>query len=94
MAAGNRTVAVVDARALAILPSDDVFIPPTQAAAIESAVGARAPSAGPGVTWRVPAAGHLLALHADPDEYRRRLETFLQQAFSTGGPAATPAPPK
>ena len=67
--------------ALVIAPTDDVFLPPADAAAFESALAARPPGSGPGEIWRVEGARHLLGVHADDEAYARRLQDFLAAAL-------------
>jgi len=59
-----------------ISPSNDVYVPPTDLADIQSAANSRPPSR-PTVFWRIDGAAHLMAICADPDEYRHRLSAFL-----------------
>jgi pimeloyl-ACP methyl ester carboxylesterase len=54
--------------------SDDPFVPPDDAQAIQSATNGRHDGSD---FWRVEAS-HLLALAADPEEYQRRLVIFLR----------------
>ena len=67
---------------LVIAPAPDAFCTPTEAAALETAVGDRPPLSGPGSVWRVEGVAHLMAAHADPAEYRRRLSAFLAEALA------------
>jgi pimeloyl-ACP methyl ester carboxylesterase len=73
---------------LVIVPDEDVFLSPAELAALESAVAARSPSAGPGEVWRVEGASHLLGVHADGDAYSGRIDSFLRRAL-----AGLPNPP-
>ena len=59
-----------------IQPANDIYVPPTDMQALESAAASRPPSL-PTTFWRIPAAAHLMAICADPAEYRSRLATFL-----------------
>src|SRR5687768_4489654 len=76
--------------ALVIAPTDDVFLPPADAAAFETALAARPPGSGPGEIWRVEGAGHLLGVHADVEAYALRLQDFLAAAL---GRSLTPIDP-
>ena len=64
---------------LVIAPALDPFLEPDAGEAFRTALKTRAPSAGLGVYWRVPEAGHLMALPADPVAYREQLATFLER---------------
>jgi hypothetical protein len=72
---------------MVIAPDEDPYVSPEDVDVLERAVSRRAPSAGPGVFWRVAGAGHGMAIVAEPDEYRARLETFLRAAgvWNRGG---------
>jgi pimeloyl-ACP methyl ester carboxylesterase len=76
---------------LVIAPAEDVFLGAAGTAALELAIAARPPNAGPGEFWRVDAAGHLLGVHADGEAYAERLRSFLDRAL--GGLPIEPSPP-
>jgi pimeloyl-ACP methyl ester carboxylesterase len=73
---------------LIIAPTNDPFRSDADTAAMEVALAARPAGAGIGQVWRVEGADHLTAAHADPAEYRRVLESFLDQALGGSQPAA------
>jgi pimeloyl-ACP methyl ester carboxylesterase len=73
---------------LVIAPALDAFLGPADGDALRAALAARPPSAGPGVYWHVPDAGHLMALPADPTAYRNELASFLAEV---GPPAPSPS---
>jgi hypothetical protein len=76
---------------MAVLPSDDPYLPPDDADRFASALAARPAGWGPDACWR-PDAAHLMAVVADPDEYRRRLGQFVEAALNAGTPASRRAP--
>ncbi|MGE5612229.1 MAG: alpha/beta hydrolase [Bacillota bacterium] len=59
-----------------IQPTNDVYAPPEDIAAIEAAARAR-PADRPTVYWRVEGANHVMGLASDADEYRRQIADFL-----------------
>jgi alpha-beta hydrolase superfamily lysophospholipase len=65
---------------LVIHSGNDQFVPPEDAAQIESVLASRSAERGPSEYWLVPDIAHLMALPADPEEYARRLGDFLQRA--------------
>jgi fermentation-respiration switch protein FrsA (DUF1100 family) len=65
---------------LVIYSGNDQFVPPEDAAEIESVLSKRPSERGPSEYWLVPDIAHLMALPADPEEYARRLGDFLQRA--------------
>src|SRR5437867_2142186 len=65
---------------MVIAPASDLFRTEAEAAAIDAAVKGRPPVAGPGQVWRLDA-DHLMAVSADPAEYRYRLAKFLGEAL-------------
>lgn len=68
---------------LLILSGNDSFLSCDDRLALEQAVAAHAPDAGPAELWIVPGVEHLMALSANPDAYRRRIGQFLDSAFSS-----------
>jgi pimeloyl-ACP methyl ester carboxylesterase len=70
---------------MVIAPAEDPYVSSDDTAALERAVASRAPEAGPGVFWRVPGAGHGMALVDQPEEYRTRLGAFLDAALAWEG---------
>jgi pimeloyl-ACP methyl ester carboxylesterase len=67
----------------------DPFIPPEDAAATAAVIQARRHSGD--VLWSVPEAGHVLGLAAvGPDEYRRRVATFLEVVVAAPRSPAEP----
>jgi uncharacterized protein len=70
---------------MVIAPDEDPYVMLEDVDALQRAVAARLPEAGPGVFWRVRGAGHAMAIVAEPDEYRARLGAFLDAAVAWGG---------
>jgi pimeloyl-ACP methyl ester carboxylesterase len=66
--------------------ADDLFVAPKDMDAVEAVTQARPPEFGPTVYWRLPDTHHVLALRTDPDEFRRRVETFLDDALASRAP--------
>jgi len=66
-----------DCPLLVIESGRDALVSAEDRAAIEAAVDGRRPTAGAAELWRVEGAEHLLALAADPEAYRDRLQRFL-----------------
>jgi pimeloyl-ACP methyl ester carboxylesterase len=62
---------------LVIAPEHDALLRNGVGDALRRAVEGKPAGAGLGVCWHVPGAHHLMALPADPGEYRHRLEQFL-----------------
>lgn len=62
--------------------ADDLFVDPKDMDAVEAATKSRPPSLGPTVYWRLPATHHVLALRTDPEEFRQRVEAFLNDALA------------
>ncbi|HEY7087352.1 MAG TPA: alpha/beta fold hydrolase [Tepidisphaeraceae bacterium] len=73
-----RSIVRVKCPVMAIQSGDDPFVPPEDARRIEDAVKARPHGSVSWVTEHVP---HLLTVQANPDEYRRRIEQFLQGIY-------------
>ena len=75
---------------MVIAPASDPFLTTGEAKEIESALRGRPVGSGPGVIWRPEETRHLMSAHADPAEYRRRLNSFLLEALeaSQSPPAA------
>jgi pimeloyl-ACP methyl ester carboxylesterase len=69
--------------ALVIAPENDPLLANGAGDALRAAVAN-------GEFWLVPGAGHLMALSADPEEYRARLSRFLESVAARPAPAATP----
>ncbi len=63
---------------LMILSGDDATLDAADAASLSDALIGR--SHARDVLWRVPNAGHLLALVAEPEEYAREVKAFLTSA--------------
>ncbi|HEX2972817.1 MAG TPA: alpha/beta fold hydrolase [Tepidisphaeraceae bacterium] len=63
---------------MVIQPTDDVYVPPEDGAAIEAAAQSR-PADHPTVYWHVEGAKHVMGLTSAPEEYRRRIADFLDQ---------------
>ncbi len=61
---------------LIIHPQNDVYVPPADSAALQSAANSRPPNL-PTSFWLVPNTPHLLAFTNNPPEYHSRLKTFL-----------------
>jgi uncharacterized protein len=61
--------------------AEDSFVPPSDQQAIADAVTSRPAGIGPSSVWQAPGSRHVLAMAADPTEYRRRLTDFLAQAM-------------
>lgn len=59
-----------------IQSGDDPFLTPTQAEEFAAAIQARTDTS---LFWRVENAAHLLALQADPVEYKRQIAVFLDK---------------
>ena len=64
---------------LVVQASDDPFLTDADHRAVEDAVRRRPPDFAPGEVWNMPDCFHVLGLAEYPDEYRRRLDTFLSQ---------------
>jgi pimeloyl-ACP methyl ester carboxylesterase len=60
--------------------SADLFVAPEDMDAVEAATRSRPPEFGPTAYWRLDGTHHVLALRTDPDEFRRRVESFLDEA--------------
>jgi hypothetical protein len=58
--------------------ANDPFISREDAAAWEQAIRARREQGAQAVYWRLEYVSHVMAIAADPDEYQRRLESFLR----------------
>ena len=74
--------------------TEDLFVARRDMDAVEAATKSRPPELGPTVYWRLPATHHVLALRTDPEEFRRRLEAFLNEALdwrASGIPVGPPA---
>jgi fermentation-respiration switch protein FrsA (DUF1100 family) len=65
--------------------ADDLFIDPAHMDAVESATKGRPTDLGPTVYWRVERGHHVLAVAADPQMFRNRLEEFLALAAQWRG---------
>jgi uncharacterized protein len=63
---------------LLILCEDDPYLNDADRMDIESAIGRRAEAGRSTAFWRVPEAGHLLAICAQPQLYRQRIGEFLE----------------
>jgi pimeloyl-ACP methyl ester carboxylesterase len=74
--------------AMVIAPGDDPLLDAAAREAFRSALEARPSNAGHAVYWHVPGTAHLMAVAADPAEYRARLASFLDAATD---PHLTPA---
>ena len=73
---------------LMISPERDGYSTPAETAAMEEAVLSRPPDRGVGRVWKVQGADHLAPLPADPRAYRRRLESFLDEALRQSEPGS------
>ena len=62
---------------MVICAPDDPALGPTDAAALEEAMGSRSQQWGRAVFWSVPEASHGTAVVSDPGEYRRKLNAFV-----------------
>jgi hypothetical protein len=62
--------------------ADDLLIDPRDMDAVEAATQSRPPELGPTVYWRLEGTHHVLALRTDPEEFRRRIEAFLNDALA------------
>lgn len=60
--------------------ADDLFVDPADMDKVEAAMKLRPPELGPTVYWRATGTHHVLALRTDPEEFRRRIEAFLNEA--------------
>jgi pimeloyl-ACP methyl ester carboxylesterase len=60
--------------------ADDLFVDPVDMDAVESAIKLRAPELGPTVYWRAIGTHHVSALRTDAEDFRRRIEAFLNEA--------------
>lgn len=72
---------------MVIAPAADRLAAPGDLSALEAALAARLRPADD-LFWRVPDAGHALAIAAELEEYRRQLERFLSRAMSKPSGAA------
>jgi len=57
--------------------ADDLFVDPIDMDAVEAAINSRRPELGPTVYWRAIDTHHVSALKTDSQEFRRRIEAFL-----------------
>lgn len=64
---------------LLIVSGNDPFLSAEDRAALNQAVGAHQPEWGPAQTWTLDSADHLMAISADPEQYRRRISAFLEE---------------
>lgn len=62
--------------------ADDLFVDPVDMDAVEAATQSRPAELGPTVYWRAAGTHHVLALRTEPNEYRRRVEAFLNEALA------------
>jgi uncharacterized protein len=62
---------------LVIVSGNDPFLSPSDHAALDNAVRAHRPERGPAQLWTLDRTGHLMAISADPEAYRRRINGFL-----------------
>lgn len=71
---------------------DDTLVHPADEAALAEAMQHRNKEYGPGVIWRVPHAGHVLGLAADPQAYQQHIARFIDALFekSSQPPARQP----
>jgi hypothetical protein len=73
---------------MVIHSGDDPFVPPEDVAAMARTLQTRE-NAGD-ILWSIPEAGHVLGLaEVGPDEYRRRVQTFLDQITARTPQAAS-----
>jgi len=93
-----RTIGRVRCPVMVIQSGDDPLVTPGDAAEIEAAVRSRPVEAGPNVFWPVPAARHVMAMSAYPDDYREQVQAFVvavlaKQTLDQTAPAAVPCHP-
>jgi pimeloyl-ACP methyl ester carboxylesterase len=60
--------------------ADDLFVDRADMDAVEAATRSRPPELGLTVYWRAADTHHVLAVRTDPNEFRRRIEEFLNAA--------------
>jgi hypothetical protein len=89
--APERLIPTLACPLMVIHGADDLLIDPHDMDAVEAATKSRPPELGPTVYWRAVDTHHVLALRTDPDEFRRRIEAFLNDARASRRPkVATP----
>jgi pimeloyl-ACP methyl ester carboxylesterase len=81
--APTRLIPTLACPLMVIHGADDLLIAPTDMDAVEAATQSRPPELGPTVYWRLEDTHHVLALRTDPDEFRRRIGAFLNDALAT-----------
>jgi pimeloyl-ACP methyl ester carboxylesterase len=89
--APERLIPTLACPLMVIHGADDLLIDPKDMDAVEAATKSRPPELGPTLYWRAVDTHHVLALRTDPEEFRRRIEAFLNDARANRRPKlATP----